>query len=57
MLLRWAARQAALTGRSTEEVLREAGILDARSERALRDREVPLSTYLRNRKGRSEQED
>lgn len=57
MLLRWAARQAALTGRSTEEVLREAGILDARSERALRDREVPLTTYLRNRKGRSEQED
>lgn len=57
LLRQWAAKVAAAEGRDVGEVLREAGILDRRMQRVVRDRELPLSMYNRYREGREEQND
>lgn len=57
LLREWAVRKATSERRNVGDVLREDGILDHRMQRAVRDREIPLSKYTRYREGREEQND
>lgn len=52
-----AAKKAGMSGRNVADVLRDEGILDARAQRLISEREIPLSKFTRYRKGRTEQED
>ena len=53
LIAQWAAKKAAAESRTVADVMREAGILDRRMERVVREREIPLSYF----DGREEQAD